>query len=167
MNRIVSSPMESVKQGLKPPGRTGTGVGGWLLLLCALLLIWQPVSLALLASSVVGQIALRGLSLVLVLVARVMVAALGIAAGIALAGRRPAAVTMAKVSLVASAVTDVFFYSTSYFPSNRLPGDTPLYAAASLAYYGIWLVYLYRSKRVKRTFNGATSSLSASRPAWL
>ena len=133
--------MERVKPRPEPSDPS-TGVGGWLLLLCALLLIWQPLSLALLASRVVDEIAFRGVSLALVLVARVMVTALGIAAGIALAGRRPAAVFMAKTSLVASAATDVFIYSTSYFPSNRVPGDAPIYIAASLAYYGIWLVYL-------------------------
>jgi hypothetical protein len=59
---------------------------------------------------------------------------------------------MAKVSLVASAAMDVFVYSTHYFPNNRLPGDTPLFIAVSLAYYTIWIVYLFRSKRVRDTF---------------
>ena len=152
MNRIVSPRMETVKQQLEPQGSSKTGVGGWLLLLCAVLLVWQPLSFGLLASSVVSEIAFRGLSFAVVLVARLMVTALGIAAGLALAARRPSAVTMAKASLVASGATDVFIYSTSYFPSNRMPGDAPLYVAASLAFYGIWFAYLSRSKRVKNTF---------------
>lgn len=144
--------MERIKPRSEPEARGPEGMGGWLLLLCVLLLVWQPVSLALLASSVVDTIAFRGLSVALVLVVRVVVTAVGIAAGIALASRRPAAVAMAKVSLVASAATDVFIDSTSYFPSNRVPGDAPLYIAASLAYCGAWLAYLYRSRRVKQTF---------------
>ena len=133
--------------------RAGSGVGGWLLLLCLLLLVWQPVSLGLVASSVLGGLTIRGLPLALVLIARVLVAALGIAAGLALLGRRAGAVTLAKVSLAVSAATDVFVYTTPFFPSNRPPGDTALVVAASLAYHGVWMTYLFRSKHVKEIFS--------------
>jgi hypothetical protein len=128
------------------------GVGGWLLVLCVLLLVWQPLSLGLLASGVLDDLVLRGVPLALVLVLRVIVAAFGIAAGLALVNRRPGAVALAKTSLVASAATDVFVYATPYFPSNRMPGETPFYIAAALAYYIVWLAYLFRAKRVKNTF---------------
>lgn len=131
---------------------TPTGVRGWLLLLCMLLVGWQPLSLGLAASSVLDALPVRGLPLAVVLVVRVLAAALGIAAGLALIGRRPSAVTLAKTSLVVSAATDVFAYTTPHFPSNRPPGDTTIVVAASLAYYGIWLVYLFRSRRVRNTF---------------
>jgi hypothetical protein len=131
------------------------GVGGWLLVLCALLMAWQPISLGLVASSVLDDLALRGLPLALVLVWRVVVTAFGIAAGLALLGRRPAAPALAKASLLASAATDTFVYLTPYFPSNRRPGETPFYIAAALAYYAVWLAYLFRAKRVKNTFGGA------------
>ena len=105
--------------------------------------------------SVIGATALavRGLPLALVLMMRVLVAAFGIAAGLALLGRRAGAVTMAKVSLAASAATDVFVHTTPFFPNNRPPGDTALVVVASLTYYGAWMVYLFRSKRVKETFS--------------
>jgi hypothetical protein len=125
-----------------------SGVGGWLLLLCILLLAWQPLSLGLVASSAVDAIALRGLPLALVLLTRVLVAGFGIAAGLALLSRRPAAVAMAKLSLLLSAATDLFVYTTPYW----LPGDTPIYIAGSLLYCGLWLAYLSRSERVKRTY---------------
>jgi hypothetical protein len=128
------------------------GVGGWLLVLCGLLIGWQPLSLGLLVSGVLDDLPLRGLPLALVIVLRVLVTAFGIAAGLALFNRRPAAVTMAKASLMASAATDTFVYVTPYFPSNRLPGETPFYVAAALAYYAVWLAYLFRSMRVKNTF---------------
>jgi len=47
---------------------------------------------------------------------------------------------------------DLVIYLSPYFPSNRMPGDAPLYVAASLAYHGAWLAYLFRSKRVRNTF---------------
>jgi hypothetical protein len=46
----------------------------------------------------------------------------------------------------------MFVYLTPYFPNNRLPGDTPFYVAGSLAYSGVWLMYLVRSRRVRNTF---------------
>jgi hypothetical protein len=129
-----------------------TGIRGWLAVLVLLLLVWQPVSLGLLASSVVDRVAVRGVSLAIVLSLRLVVTAFGIAAGLALVGRRPYAVGMAKASMLALAAVDLFVYSTPYFPSNRLPGDTPIYIGWSLAYSGLWLMYLFRSRRVRNTF---------------
>jgi hypothetical protein len=132
--------------------RGAGGVGGWLLVLCLLLLVWQPLSLALTGSSALDSLAVRGLGLALALLMSVIVAAVGIAAGLALTGRRPGAVALARVSLVMSAAADVFVYTTPYFPNNRPPGTTPFYMAASLAYSGVWLLYLWRSKRVRATY---------------
>ena len=141
------------------PPRTGVNevvqpddVGGWLLLLCLLLLIGQPVSLAVSATRSLGALPVRGLPLALVVVGQLLVAGVGVAAGLALLGRRRGAVSLAKWSLLLSAAMDQFVYATPFLPNNRLPGTTPLYAAASLAYYALWLEYLLRSKRVRRTF---------------
>lgn len=128
------------------------GVGGWLRLLCRLLIIFQPLSLAVTAAGAVGAVAVRGAPVALILVLRLMVVALGVAAGRALQARRSGAVALAKVALVISAATDVFVYTTPYFPNNRLPGDTVYYVAASLAYHAAWLTYLIRSRRVRNTY---------------
>jgi hypothetical protein len=130
-----------------------SGVGGWLLVLCLLLLIWQPISLGLVASSVLDSLASGGLPAVLILLTRLLVTGFGIGAGLALLGRRPGAVTLAKVSLALSAATDVLVYTTPFFPSNRAPGETPLYLAVSLTYSTVWMVYLFRSRRVRETFS--------------
>jgi hypothetical protein len=130
-----------------------SGVGGWLLVLCLLLVIVHPLDLGLAASAVVDSIALHGLPLALVLMTRVLVTAFGVAAGLALLGRRPAGPAMAKASLVLSAATSLFVYATPYWPNNRMPGDTPYYVAITLAYYAAWLAYLFRSERVKQTYS--------------
>jgi hypothetical protein len=127
-------------------------VGGWLLLLCRLLIVGHPLSLAATAAATLGSIAVRGPAVAIILVVRLLVVGVGIAAGRALQNMRPAAVGLAKTALLLSAATDVFVYTTPYFPSNRLPGDTPLYLLATLAYHGVWLAYLQRSKRVRATF---------------
>src|SRR2546425_81289 len=134
------------------PALPAPPIGGWLLVLCLLLLVWQPLSFGLVASGVLNRLAIRGWPFALVLVLRVVVTAFGIAAGLALLHRHPAAVTIAKASLVASAATDVFVYTTPYFPNNRMPGDTTIVLAVSLAYHAIWLTYLFRSKRVRKTY---------------
>ena len=129
-----------------------SGVGGWLLVLCLLLLVWQPLSLGLVASNELDSLGAAGRASTLVLVARLVVAGAGIAAGLALLGRRPGAVTLATASLGLSAASDVFVYTTRFFPSNRPPGSTPLYVGVSLAYSIGWIAYLVRSKRVRATF---------------
>jgi hypothetical protein len=128
------------------------GVGGWLVVLCALLLGWQPLNLAVSAASVLDALAFRGVPLVLVLALRLFVAAVGIAAGLALLARRPGAVPLAKTAVIASAAADAIVYSTPFYPNNRLPGDTPWYIAASLVYHAVLLGYLFRSARVRNTY---------------
>lgn len=127
-------------------------IGGWLLALCVLLGVWGPVELSLVASAALGALPVRGTSLGLLLMIRVGVAAFGLAAGIALFGRRPAALPLARASLVLSTATDVFVYATPYFPSNRMPGDEVFYIGGTLAYCALWLTYLARSKRVRHTY---------------
>jgi len=135
-----------------PEASVRVGIGGWLLLLCRLLIVFHPLSLAVTASNVLNAMFVRGASVAIVLILRLVVVAFGVAAGRALQTLRPDAVRFARLALLMSAATDVFVYTTPFFPSNRLPGDTAYYVAASLAYHGAWLAYLARSKRVRMTF---------------
>ena len=132
--------------------KISSGVGGWLLLLCLLLLVGQPINLAVRVARVLGSLPLRGWPLGLVIVGQLMVAGIGVGAGLALLGSRRGAATFAKSSLLLSAGMDLFVYSTPFMPNNRLPGTTPLYVIASLTYYAIWIAYLSHSKRVRNTF---------------
>ena len=135
------------------PERDGpSGVGGWLLLLCRLLLVWQPLNLAVAAVGALNALSTRGWPLGVLLALRVCVTGFGMAAALALQNLRPGAVPMAQAAVAASAATELLVYTTPYFPNNRPPGDTMLYAAASLAIHGIWLAYLYRSVRVRNTY---------------
>lgn len=131
---------------------TPSGVGGWLLLLCLLLLVGQPINLALNAARALGSLPMRGLPLALVVLGQLMVAGIGVGAGLALLGGRRGAATFAKWSLLLSAGMDLFAYTTPFLPNNRLPGTTPIFIVASLTYYAIWIAYLSRSKRVRNTF---------------
>jgi Ca2+/H+ antiporter len=128
------------------------GVGGWLLLLCRLLVVFHPLSLAVTASGALGALSVRGTAVASILILRLIVVGFGMAAGRALQHVQPGAVTLAKAALLASAAMDLFVYTTPFFPNNRVPGDTPLYVAATLAYHGAWLLYLTRSTRVRATY---------------
>jgi hypothetical protein len=128
------------------------GVGGWLLLLCRLLVVFHPLALAVTASNALGSLSARGIPVALILILRLVVVGFGMAAGRALQHVQPGAVTLARAALLVSAATDVFVYTTPFFPNNRVPGDTPLYVAATLAYHGAWLLYLARSKMVRATY---------------
>jgi hypothetical protein len=128
------------------------GVGGWLLLLCRLLVVFHPLALAVTASGALSALSVRGSAVALILILRLIVVGFGMAAGRALQQVQPGAVTLAKAALLASAATDLFVYTTPYFPNNRPPGDTPLYVAATLAYHSAWLLYLARSKKVRMTY---------------
>lgn len=128
------------------------GIGGWLLILCRLFIVWGPVQLAFIVSSALAALPVRGPSLGLMIVARMLVAAFGLSAGLALQARRGSALTMARASLIVTAAADTFVYTTTYFPSNVMPGDEWLYVGATIIYAAVWLLYLARSRRVKNTF---------------
>ena len=127
-------------------------VHGWLLVLCVLLLVWQPLNLGMVMAGLIGEVSRRGPGLAMILLARLLAAGLGIAAGLSLFQVRPGAVTLAKASLGYSALVDVIVYATPYSPNNRPPGDATIILVASLVYYGVWFGYLTRSKRVRATY---------------
>jgi hypothetical protein len=126
-------------------------IRGWLLLLCGVLLVWQPAEFAVAATIAIEAVGVRGVTILVVLLVRLVVTAFGAAAGLAIMRRRQAAIRMSIAALVAAAGVDAFVELTSFFPSNRVPGDAPFYAAASAAFYGGWALYVARSSRVRRT----------------
>jgi hypothetical protein len=104
-----------------------------LLLLCVLLIVWSPVQLGLVVSNTLAALPVRGATLGLLLVARVVVAAFGIAAGLALLTRRAPALMLARTSLVATAAADLFAYLTPYLVTapRAMNGSTPPRALAT------------------------------------
>jgi len=127
-------------------------MSGWLLLLTRWLIVGQPVLFGFTASSALAALPIRGLPLGVLIIARLFVTAFGLAAGLAMTSRRPAALSMATAALAISAAADVFTLTTSIWPNNRAPGDTPLYIAGTVAFHAAWLIYLRRSEYVRATF---------------
>ena len=111
-------------------------------LVAFLLIFWEPLGFAIAAAGAVNAIEVRGIGVGLVLLARFVATAFCVAAGRAIQGRRSTGMRLALVALPLSAVVQLFAALTRYFPSNRLPGDTPFYVAILIAYYGSAIVYL-------------------------
>jgi hypothetical protein len=139
-----------------PPRR----LGGWLLILSRLLLVYQPVSLAISAATALNSLPTRGPKVLVAIAVRVVVTGVCVAGGLALTNLSPSAIGLTRTALVLSAAADVFILTTPYYPNNRPPGDTPLYVGATLVYHAIWLLYLARSDRVRRTFGHASPTRS-------
>ena len=115
-----------------------------LYVLAVLLLVAQPVNLAFVMSGLIDELQIRGTGLGFILLARLLAAGLGIAAGLALFQRQPGGLTIARASLIFSALVDIVAYATPYVPNNRPPGDATMILAASLVYYAAWFIYLTR-----------------------
>lgn len=122
----------------------------WLTLLCAWLAIWQPVNLSVAAAEALTALPIRGWPLGALLLVRVTVTAVGMAAARSIWERRAGALTLARTAIVLSGAVQLFVYATSIAPNNRMPGDTPLYIAATALVHGGWWIYLAWSARVRR-----------------
>ncbi len=124
-----------------------TGRRPWpLLVLMAVLVAWEPVTFALYASSVVDRVADRGVLAVAVLLGRVIVTAVGIAAGLAIWNDRPWAVSFARVAVALSAAATLVAALTGALPTSTPPGVRIPLLAATLAWDAAWIVYLTRVK---------------------
>jgi hypothetical protein len=130
-------------------------IRGWLLLLALLLLVWEPIALGLLASSIFSRLVDRPAAIA-VLGFRLLATAMGLAAGLALLSRRPHAVRLAKTALVLSALTGLLVYLTPWFPRNHPASLSWTLAGLSLAYSAGWLVYLTSSSQARDIARGQT-----------
>lgn len=104
------------------------------------------------AAEALAALPVRGWPLALLLVARLVVTAVGLAAARSLWDVRPGAPALARLAVVLSAAIQLLIYATSIAPNNRMPGDTVIYAALTVVVHAGWLAYLARSARVRRTY---------------
>lgn len=127
---------------------------GWLLLLCVILLVWQPLSFAVEAAGTLPTLGIRGVEAIVEIAAHGLVAAISFAAGWALWQASPAGPRLAAVALVVVGVTGVQSLYWTVLPSNVFPGDRLRLAALIVLHSCAWIVYLRRSRRVRRMVDG-------------
>jgi hypothetical protein len=127
-------------------------VGGWLLILCLILTVWNPASLALrLAAGLANLPSQSWLSLVF-LATRLVITSIGVAAGLALFMRRPWAVQLTKVALMLFGIETVVRLSTRVDLSEAPPGTRLPRAILLLAHNAAWFLYLQKSRRVQAVY---------------
>ena len=98
----MSEPLTNAEEPLQ--------AGGWLRVLATLLMMWEPLACAAVAATAFNALQVRGASVGLVLLARLLTTALCIAAGRALLDRRPSGPSLARLALGMSAAVQLFAY---------------------------------------------------------
>lgn len=129
-------------------------IRGWLLLLALLLALWEPLVLALVASSLLGRFADEPLA-ALVLSLRLLATAVGLAAGLALLTARPHSIRLAKAALALLTITALFVYLTPWFPRNHPRSLSVPLAVVAVACNTAWFIFLARSKQARDIEAGA------------
>jgi hypothetical protein len=142
--------------------------GGWLLLLCGYLGVWQPLTLAAQVSATLGTLGMRGPVGVAELSAHAAVTAFAVAAGWGLLVGNPKAPVFAEIALAACALASVQSLYWTRLPANTMPGDRLPLAIVAIAHAAGWITYLRKSRRVRSLFvsaeTDATSWLSPRQP---
>jgi hypothetical protein len=121
---------------------------GWLLLLCATLLVWRPLDFAIEFPSTLPSLGRRGLAAVIELLFHGVVAALAVAAVRALSSAQPSGVLLARVALLASVAATVQSFYWSALPHQTVPGDKLPLTVLAVVVTGWWLLYLRRAREV-------------------
>jgi hypothetical protein len=122
---------------------SGQGARRWpLLILSALLVVWEPLSFALFASSVVTRLMTRGAAAFVLLGLRLAIVSIGVAAGLSLWNERPGALVLARAAIALSVGGLLITTSTSALPDNRPPGTALPTTVALVAYNAAWFAYL-------------------------
>jgi hypothetical protein len=122
---------------------------GWLVLLCAYLLVWVPLNFAVLANRSLPSVGHRGTVAVLELAVHGIEAILCAAAGWMLRVRNPAGAVLARVALAANAALTLQALYVSSLPRDVRPGLALPLAVFSITHATAWIVYLARSRRVR------------------
>jgi len=114
--------------------------------LAVVLMLWEPLTLALAASTLLRRITEHGVPAYAVLVVKVFVAGVGIAAGMALWQGRPGAMVLARWALALSLATTLCSRLTHFWPATLPPGVAGPALAASVVWTGGWLVWSLRPR---------------------
>ena len=117
---------------------------GWLLLLCATLLLWRPLDFAFELPSTLSSLGHRGIFAVVEILFHGTVAAVAVAAARALWDGMPAAPLLARAALALSAIATWQSLYWSVLPHQTVPSDRFPLAAFAACVATAWLIYLQR-----------------------
>ena len=135
-----------------------------ILLLIFILAFWNPASLALYAASVLANIDSRSALSLMFLGARLAIASVGVAAGIALWLRRPGAIAFAKAAVALFGIEAVVRLSSRVDLGNAPPGTRLPRALLIVLHNAAWYLYLQRSRRVRACYGLESQSRNGNVP---
>ena len=121
-------------------------------LLCFILTISNPITLAIVASSSLIDYGASSFLRIFILAGRMIVTSIGIAAGRALWLRRPGAARFAQAALLMLALEAVVRYSTRVDLGAAPPGTRLPRASLVVAHNAAWILYLQKSRRVQQAY---------------
>ncbi len=123
--------------------------GGWLTVLCVLLLVREPVRFARELTASLDTLGMRGVPALVELAAHAVTAIITVAAGWGLWIRNPQSPALAGISLAASAAVSVQSLYWSSLPSSVVPGEKLPLLFVAIAHAAGWIAYLRYSRRVR------------------
>ncbi len=123
--------------------------GGWLLLLCVFLFVWEPLRFAVDLSGSMGTLGMRGTPGAIELAAHATTAIIAVAAGWGLWIRNPRAPMLASIAVAASAMVTIQSLYWLYLPGNAVPGERLPLSIVAIAHAAGWMAYLRKSRRVR------------------
>jgi len=110
-------------------------------IVAALLVVVEPLTLALAASAALEWLLARGGLAVAFLIARLAVTGVGMVAGMRLRDGRPGGVALARWSYAGQIAATILAHTTRLWPTTLAPGVAEPAFILGLAWYGGWLAW--------------------------
>jgi hypothetical protein len=115
-------------------------------IVAALLVVWEPLTFAIAASSAIDWLMQRGLMAVVFLIARLLVTGIGISAGMRLWQEQPGGIALARWAYAGQLAAAIVAHSTRLWPTTLAPGIAEPAFAVGVAWYAGWLVWTVFAK---------------------
>jgi hypothetical protein len=109
----------------------------------ALLLVVEPLTLALAVSAALEWLLSRGAGAVGFLLARLAITGVGMVAGMRLWDGRPGGLALARWSYAGQLAATILAHSTRLWPTTLAPGVAEPAFVCGLAWYAAWLAWTF------------------------
>lgn len=115
-------------------------------LLAALLVVYEPLNLAMTAAALLPGLADRGWPATAFLVARLAITGFGVAVGRSLWAREPGALSLARWATGLNLATAIVIVTTRIWPSSFPPGIRGPAATVTVVWYATWFLWTLRQR---------------------
>lgn len=123
--------------------------GGWLMVLCVLLFVREPLRFARELTASLDTLGMRGVPALVELTAHAVAAIVTVAAAWGLWIRHPQSPALAGVAVAASAAVTVQSLFWTSLPGSAVPGEKLPLSIVAIAHAAGWIAYLRYSRRVR------------------